>query len=122
MEGWRFPRRGERLGVWRRGGRLEVPTERGKVGHVEERGKGDVSLRDVASVLIASQTIEGAERFPVPFAIRYDPAEIDERRDYSVQVSIRVGGELVYANDTVFSALTRGYPSDNLAVEVVRIR
>ena len=91
-------------------------------GAVIEAELRDVSLQDVASVLIASQTIEDAERFPVPFAIRYDPAEIDERRDYSVQVSIRVGGELVYANDTVFSALTRGYPSDNLAVEVVRIR
>ena len=91
-------------------------------GAVIEAELRDVSLQDVASVLIASQTVEGAERFPVPFAIRYDPAEIDERRDYSVQVSIRIGGELVYANDTVFSALTRGYPSDDLAVEVVRIR
>ena len=91
-------------------------------GAVVEAELRDVSLQDVASVLIASQTIEGAERFPVPFAIRYDPAEIDEHRDYSVQVSIRVGGELVYANDTVFSALTRGYPSGDLAVEVVRIR
>lgn len=91
-------------------------------GAVIEAELRDVSLQDVASVLIASQTIEGAERFPVPFAIRYDPAEIDERRDYSVQVSIRVGGELVYFNDTAFGALTRGYPSDNLAVEVVRIR
>lgn len=89
-------------------------------GAVVEAQLRDVSLQDAASVLIASQTIEGAERFPVPFAIRYDPAKIDERRDYAVQVSITVGGELVYVNDAAFGALTRGYPSDNLAVEVVR--
>ena len=91
-------------------------------GAIVEAQLRDVSLQDVASVLIASQTIESPERFPVPFAIRYDPAEIDERRVYGMQVSITVGGELVYVNDTAFDVLTGGYPSRDVAVEVVKIR
>ncbi len=91
-------------------------------GAIVEAQLRDVSLQDVASVLIASQTIERPERFPVPFAIRYDPAEIDERRVYGMQVSITVGGELVYVNDTAFDVLTGGYPSRDVAVEVVKIR
>ena len=91
-------------------------------GAVAEAQLRDVSLQDVASVLIASQTIESPERFPIPFAIRYDPAAIDERRSYGMQVSITVDGELAYLNDTAFGALTGGYPSRNIAVEVVEVR
>ena len=90
-------------------------------GAIVEAQLRDVSLQDVASVLIASQTIDGPERFPVAFAIRYDPAEIDARRSYGMQVSVTVGGELVYLNDTAFGVLTGGYPSDGVAVEVVKI-
>lgn len=82
----------------------------------------DVSLQDVASVLIASQTIPSPERFPVPFTIRYDPARIDERRTYGMQVSIKVAGELVYVNDTAFHVLTGGNPSMDVEVEVVEVR
>ena len=91
-------------------------------GAVAEAQLRDVSLQDVASVLIASQTVDGPERFPVPFAIRYDPARIDERRAYGMQVSITVGGELAYLNDTAFDVLTGGYPSRDVAVEVVDVR
>ena len=82
----------------------------------------DVSLQDVASVLIASQTIPSPERFPVPFAVRYDPARIDERHTYGMQVSVKVEGELVYVNDTAFHVLTGGYPSMDVAVEVMEVR
>ena len=91
-------------------------------GAIVEAQLRDVSLQDVASVLIASQTIAGPVRFPVAFAIRYDPAEIDERRSYGMQVSVTVGGELAYLNDTAFNVLTGGYPSDGVAVEVVKIQ
>lgn len=91
-------------------------------GAVAEAQLYDVSLQDVASVLIASQTIPSPERFPVPFAVRYDPARIEERRTYGMQVSIKVGGELVYVNDTAFNVLTGGYPSMDVAVDVVEVR
>lgn len=91
-------------------------------GAVAEAQLYDHSLQDVASVLIASQTIPSPERFPIAFAVRYDPARIEERRTYGMQVSIKVGGELVYVNDTAFNVLTGGYPSMDVAVEVVEVR
>ena len=91
-------------------------------GAIVEAQLRDVSLQDVASTLIASQTIRSPDRFPVAFAIRYDPEEIDERRTYGMQVSVTVGGELVYVNDAAFDVLTGGYPSGGVAVEVVKIR
>lgn len=91
-------------------------------GAVVEARLYDVSLQDVASVLIASQTIPSPERFPIAFAIRYDPARIEERRTYGMQVSVKVAGELVYVNDTAFDVLTGGSPSMDVAVEVVEVR
>lgn len=91
-------------------------------GAVVEARLYDVSLQDVASVLIASQTIPSPERFPIAFAIRYDPARIEERRTYGMQVSIKVAGELVYINDTAFNVLTGGNPSMDVEVEVVEVR
>lgn len=91
-------------------------------GAVAEAQLYDHSLQDVASVLIASQTIPSPERFPIAFAVRYDPARIEERRTYGMQVSIKVGGELVYVNDTAFNVLTGGYPSMDVEVEVVEVR
>lgn len=91
-------------------------------GAVAEAQLYDHSLQDVASVLIASQTIPSPERFPIAFAVRYDPARIEERRTYGMQVSIKVGGELVYVNDTAFNVLTGGYPSMDVAVDVVEVR
>lgn len=91
-------------------------------GAVAEAQLYDHSLHDVASVLIASQTIPSPERFPIAFAVRYDPARIEERRTYGMQVSVKVAGELVYVNDTAFNVLTGGYPSMDVEVDVVEVR
>ena len=41
----------------------------------------DVSYQDAPSELIASQTIEDPERFPIDFAVPYKPDEIDPRAE-----------------------------------------
>ena len=71
----------------------------------------DVSLQDVSSTLIASQTIEDPERFPIDFAVPYEPDDIDPRAIYGLQAKIALQDRLIYINDTAFEVLTRGNPS-----------
>ena len=80
----------------------------------------DISLADVASVTISERTIANPGQVPITFALGYDPDDIDERRDYSVQASITRGDRLLFANDTVYSVLTGGYGerADMILVQV----
>ena len=71
----------------------------------------DVSYQDAAAPLIASQTIEDPGRFPVHFAVPYDPGDIDPRATYGLQVRVTLHDRLLYINDTAFDVLTRGNPS-----------
>ena len=72
----------------------------------------DVSFADAPSVLIAEQTITSPGQIPIQFAVSFDPARIDARRDYAMQATIMQGDTLLFINDTVYSVLTRQSPSD----------
>lgn len=80
----------------------------------------DISLADVASVTISERTIANPGQVPISFALGYDPDDIDERRDYSIQAYITRGDRLLFANDTVYSVLTWGYGerADMILVQV----
>lgn len=82
----------------------------------------DVSIADAPSVTISERTIANPGQVPISFALGYDPDDIDERFDYSVQASITQGGRLLFVNDTVYSVLTRGYGErvDMVLVQVQR--
>ena len=69
----------------------------------------DVSLMDVAAVVIAEQVITPAHALPIPFVLHYDPNEIDERMTYSVFASIRSGERLLFISDRSYPVLTRGH-------------
>ena len=97
-------------------GDLAIPA--GAVLTVELR---DVSLQDASSTLIASQTIEDPERFPIDFAVPYEPDDIDSRATYGLQVRITVQDRLMYVNDTAFDVLTRGNPGRGVDTWVVDV-
>ena len=82
----------------------------------------DVSIADAPSTTISERTIANPGQVPISFALGYDPRDIDERFDYSVQASITQGGRLLFVNDTVYSVLTRGYGErvDMVLVQVQR--
>ena len=71
----------------------------------------DVSRADAPSVTIAERVIANPGQSPIRFEIGYDPADIDDRFDYSIQATITHGDTLLFINDTVYSVLTRGYPN-----------
>jgi putative lipoprotein len=72
----------------------------------------DVSRADALAVVLGEQLIETAGRqVPFEFVIPYDPARIDERMSYAVQVRIEAGGRLLFINDQRYAVITRGAPS-----------
>jgi len=81
----------------------------------------DVSYQDAPSELIASQTIEAPERFPIDFAVPFRPDDIDPRATYGVQIRITRSDQLIYINDTAFDVLTRGNPSHGVHVWVIAV-
>ena len=82
----------------------------------------DVSYQDAASILIASQTIENPESFPIEFSVPYEPDKIDSRATYGLQVRIdSADGRLIYINDTAFDVLTRGNPSRGVDMWVIAV-
>ena len=82
----------------------------------------DVSRADAPSVTIAERVITNPGQSPIRFEIGYDPADIDDRFDYSIQATITRGDTLLFINDTVYSVLTWGYPNsvDMVLVSVQR--
>ena len=67
----------------------------------------DVSKMDAPAEVIDSVTIPTAGRqVPIPFTLRYDPAQIDERYTYTVSARITVDGVLTWISTTQHPVLT----------------
>jgi len=81
----------------------------------------DVSLMDVAAKLIAEQTITPEHQVPIPFALEYDPQDIDDRMTYAVRATIRSAGKLIFTTDRSYQVLTRGH-SSHVELILVRVR
>lgn len=98
------------------GGEVELPD-----GAVIEIALQDTSRADAPAITLGERVIRDARRLPVAFRIPYDPADIDQRRDYTLLARITLGERLLYINDTVHSVLTGGAPEDS-DIEVIRVR
>ena len=81
----------------------------------------DVSYQDAPSTLIASQTIENPERFPIDFAVPYKPDDIDPRAIYGLQVRGVLDDRLIYINDTAFDVITDGNPKRGVDIWVIAV-
>jgi putative lipoprotein len=77
-------------------------------GSVAEVWLLDTSRADAPAVEIAYQRIEDPGNPPIPFVLDYDPAEIEERMQYTVRATIKHGEQLLFTSDTHYPVLTRG--------------
>jgi len=68
----------------------------------------DVSLQDVQAPVLAEQEISAPGQVPIRFELHYSPADIDERRSYSVRATIHDRDRLLFTTDTQVPVLTRG--------------
>ena len=98
------------------GGEVELPD-----GAVVKVSLKDTSRADAPAVTLGEQVIRDARRLPLAFRIPYDPADIDQRNEYTLQASVTLGERLLYTNDTVHTVLTGGAPEDS-DIEVIRVR
>jgi putative lipoprotein len=67
----------------------------------------DVSRADAAALVVGemSQPLQGQDSL-VPFAVSFDPAEIDERMSYTVRATVRSGDELLFTTTQSYPVLT----------------
>jgi putative lipoprotein len=82
----------------------------------------DVSLEDAPAKKIAEQVIKDLKKFPIPFEVEYDPAVIEKGHTYAVQVRIETKDRLDYINDTRVEVISRGKPSKDVQVPVIRVK
>ena len=80
----------------------------------------DVSRADAPSITLGENVIDNPGQVPIAFEIEYDPAKIDERFSYAIQARITDGGRLAFINDTRYSVITRGNPT-NVDMVLVRV-
>ena len=80
----------------------------------------DVSRQDVAAHVLGEQIYRTEGRqVPLPFAVTYDPEELEERFSYSISARIEDGGGILrFISDTNNPVITRGSPSEDVAVWV----
>ena len=74
----------------------------------------DVSKADAAATTIGEQVIKDLKKFPIAFAVEYDPAAIQPKSTYAVRVRIETGKRLDYINDTNVPVVEAEQIVDNL--------
>ena len=101
--------------VWE-GGAVELPD-----GAVLTVTLADTSIADAPWVVLSQQVLNDVAELPAAFRLEYDPAQIDERMEYSLSASVELNGRLIYVNDTVHTVLTGGSPAQS-DVTVIAVR
>ena len=81
----------------------------------------DVSLMDVASVVIGSVSVEPAGQPPFVFAIEYNADDIKPRHRYNVRGKITVDGQLKFITDTMHPVLT-GKDQGELKLKMIMVK
>jgi putative lipoprotein len=82
----------------------------------------DVSLADAPAKKVGERVIKDLKKFPIRFEVEYDPAAIEKGHTYSVQVRIETKKRLDYINDTRVEVISRGKPSKDVKVPVIRVK
>jgi uncharacterized lipoprotein YbaY len=82
----------------------------------------DVSLADAPAKKVGEQVLKDLKKFPIRFEVKYDPAAIEKGHTYAVQVRIETKGRLEYINDTQVEVISRGKPSTDVKVPVIRVK
>ena len=73
----------------------------------------DTSRQDVSAIVVAQQTIMLTSNAPWSFNMKYDPAIIKDKRNYTISARIEVDGQLYFINKNRIAAF------DNSAIKVI---
>lgn len=72
----------------------------------------DVSKVDSPPDIISTARIENPGNPPYDFSLSYDPSKIVEDHSYSVRVTIKVDGKLIFTSTEAYLVITRGSPQE----------
>lgn len=61
--------------------------------------------------MLNKQETKPTTQVPIPFALSYDPAQIDERHTYALRARILVDGKVWFMNTTLHRVITQGNPT-----------
>lgn len=77
----------------------------------------DVTLRDVAPLVVAQERIESPGQVPIAFSLEIPEERFDPSHDYVFTAEIRdAGGGLLFATPEPIPVVTRGKPASLVAV------
>ena len=88
---------------------------------VFEAALEDVSLMDVAAVVLGKVSIEPAGQPPFVFAIEYNTDDIKPGHRYNVRGKITVDGQLKFITDTMHPVLTAKDPGE-LKLKMIMVK
>ena len=72
----------------------------------------DRTRQDVPAVLIAETQVAPSTRIPLPFELRYNPAQINAANTYVVSADVRFNGVLLYRTNAQYTVITQGNPTN----------
>lgn len=72
-----------------------------------------VSESDASNVIAETSFSNNNRQVPVPFELRYNPSQINQRTKYFLQSEISIDGKLAFNLSEPFYVLTQGNPTDN---------
>ena len=72
----------------------------------------DRTRQDVPAVLIAETQVAPSTRIPLPFELRYNPAQINAANTYVVLADVRFNGVLLYRTNVQYTVITQGNPTN----------
>ena len=76
---------------------------------------------DTLSRLLAETSVTTTgENVPIPFALGYDPAQIDAQQQYALNARIHYRGQLLWVNSSPVWVLTGGAPSTDVTIWLQR--
>jgi putative lipoprotein len=83
---------------------------------IEDTTRAGAPGKKVAEEIIKSQ----GDIVPMPFAVAYDPGNINENHTYSISVKIQDSeGKILYTNESSVPVITKGNPTRDIDVMVI---
>ncbi len=68
------------------------------------------TIRPGVTIPIKTARITNFNQVPIPFVLEYNPEDIDQRREYTVQASIVANNQTYYTTRIPYQVITAGYP------------
>ena len=83
----------------------------------------NISVADVAAEVMGEQTyVTEGKQVPLPFAVSYNPADIQENLMYGLSIRIEAAdGTLLFINDTSIPVITNGNPTSGIVADVIMV-